>query len=340
MIIRASVIQDHTTARPEPLDESLRPAELRKQGERFKWDCLAPQIELAEQAIAAGTDLLVFREDCNGVGNLTLPRMDRPDLLDMMSESIPDGMTTSCLADLARKGSCYVVGCFNEKLDGRIYNTALLLDPHGKAVGKYHKTHLPPVEKLLTTPGNSLPVFETEIGKIGMLVCYDMMTPEVARCLALKGAELLVWPSLGYGWWDEAGTFTVQSRAHDNQVCLVGALPTHSCIVNAYGDLLVSAGLEPLTVIRAEIDPQQEPLQDQLHTNTYLTQTPSLRERHLFERRPELYDALVDPHPERMDAYPNTNMHQLDDDPQAAFEHYRAAWGKLHWQTRSDRLTH
>ena len=284
------------------------------------------------------TGLLVFREDCNGAAGLAAHRLDRTDLLEIAAETIP-GPTSECLAEIARAGSCYVVGCLLEKLNGQVFNTALLLDPSGKEVGKYHKVQLPPVERLMITPGNDLPVFDTELGRIGMLICYDMMTPEIFRCLALKGADVICWPSLGYGWWDEAGDFTVQSRAHDNQVYLLGALPYHSCIVDPYGDFVARAGRQETALLSAEIEPGTDPLQDLLNHNTYLTQTPSLRERHLFERRPEVYGALTDPTPDLTARYPYTHMHDLERDRKAAFKHYRAAWGRLHWQTRKDKLT-
>jgi predicted amidohydrolase len=338
MKIIASILQDRCTAHPAPLDETCAPPELRRQCETFKASCLEPQLALARQAISGGAHLVVFREDCNGAGNLAA-RVDRPDLFEMMAETIP-GPTSERMGEIARAGNCYVVTCFFEKLAGRIHNTAMIIDPNGRVVGKYHKIQLPPIERLMTTPGNDLPVFDTEIGRIGLQVCYDMMTPEVMRCLALQGADIVCWPSLGYGWWDESGDFTVQSRAHDNQVYLLGALPVHSCIVDPYGDFLARGGLDPLTIVTAEIEPGADPLQDPLHTNTYLTDTPSLRERHLFERRPELYGAIVDPHPKAMDRYPDTHMYDLEQDVQASYQRYRAALDRLHWQTRKDRTTH
>jgi len=339
MKIKASVLQDHHASHLTLPDETSAPAALLCQCEAFKESYLAPQMALAHQAVKAGTSLLVFSEDCNGAGSLAAHRLDRPDLFEMLAEPVP-GPTSERMSEVARSGSCYVVSCFFEKSNGRIYNTALLLDPSGKPVGKYHKTHLPPVEQLMTTPGKELPVFETDIGCIGMLICYDMMTPEAARCLALKGADVLCWPSAGYGWWDEAGDFTIQSRAHDNQVYLLGALPTHSCIVNPYGDILASGGLSETALLTAEIEPGADPLQDPLHTNTYLTQTPSLRERHLFDRRPDLYSVITNPIPPLVARYPETHMHDLERDRQAAFRRYRERWGELHWQTRKDRRTH
>jgi predicted amidohydrolase len=338
--LTVSILQDRYTAHPPVVDETLPPAQLVKACNAFKEASLAPQLGLAREAVRAGSGLIVFREDCNGAGSLTLDRMDRPDLARTMAEPIPGGPTTDCLAQLARDGNCYVLGCFLELLDEKLFNTAVLFSPSGQIAGKYRKTHLPPVEQFLLTPGDSLPVFDTDFGRVGILICYDMMTPEVMRCLALQGADVICWPSLGYGWWDEAGDFTIRSRAHDNQVYLLGALPTYSSIVDPYGDVLACAGLEPCVRISAEITPGADPLQDPLHTNTFVTQTPSLRERHLFERRPELYTALVDPQPPLMSRYPDTHMRDLAKEKPRVYQHYRSGWGKLHWQTRKDRTTH
>lgn len=333
-MITVSIIQDQYTAHPQSPDETLPPEALRGQCEAYKQACLAPQLTLARQAIQSGTDLILFREDCNGAGNLTLHRMDRPDLLAMTAEAIPGGHTSECLSALARDGRCFVIGCFLERQNGMYYNTAVLFDRSGKVVGKYRKTHLPPIERLMLTPGDSLPIFDTEIGRIGILICYDMMAPEVIRCLALQGADMICWPSLGYGWWDEAGDFTVRSRAHDNQVYLLGALPSNSCIVSPYGDMIQSARNEPLDVLSAEIVPGADPLQDPHHHNSYITQTPSLRERHLFERQPHLYEVLTVSQPPLMDRYPESQMRNFDEAKQALFDHYRQGLHTLHWQTR------
>lgn len=335
-MIHATIIQDHYTARAKPPDESLPAELLRKDCERFLIESMAPQLDLARQAAHAGTDLIVFREDFNGAGNLALARMDRPDLLEMMSEPIPGGITSECLSSLAREGNCFVMGCYMETAGSHIFNTAALFDAQGRVVARYRKTHLPPIERLMVTPGDDLPVFDTELGRIGMLICYDMMTPETARCLALKGADMILWPSLGYGWWDEAGDFTIRSRAHDNQVYILGALPDNSCVVNPYGNFVAQVRYEPLTTLQAQITPGRDPVQDLFHHNAFMTETPSLRERHLFERQPHLYGVLTEPQPPLMDRYPDTHMNDLERDRLAAFTHYRQGAGKLHWETKPE----
>jgi len=88
--IRVSIIQDNYSAQPEALDERLKGGELARQSEVYRLVALSPQLKLAQAAIGAGTDLLLFREDCNGAGHM-LHRLDRPDLLECLAEEIPGG---------------------------------------------------------------------------------------------------------------------------------------------------------------------------------------------------------------------------------------------------------
>jgi 5-aminopentanamidase len=99
-------------------------------------------------------------------------------------------------AALAREHDLVVVGGFAERGDdGNLYNSAALLDPSGlRAV--YRKLHLWDREKLLFTPGDAAPpVIDTHVGRIGVVVCYDLEFPELTRGVALRGAQLLCVPT-------------------------------------------------------------------------------------------------------------------------------------------------
>jgi N-carbamoylputrescine amidase len=90
---------------------------------------------------------------------------------------------------------------YEEAQTGVYYNTAVLIENDGTVVGKYRKTHIPHVgpcfwEKFYFKPGNlGYPVWETSVGRVGILICYDRHFPEPARALGLKGAELVFNPS-------------------------------------------------------------------------------------------------------------------------------------------------
>ena len=119
------------------------------------------------------------------------------------TEHIPDGPTTQRMQDLAKQTGMIVIAPMYEEdstASGIYYNTAAVIDADGKFLGKYRKTHIPQVkgfwEKYYFRPGNlGYPVFQTDIGKIGVYICYDRHFPEGARALGLNGAEMVFIPS-------------------------------------------------------------------------------------------------------------------------------------------------
>ncbi len=109
-----------------------------------------------------------------------------------VAERIP-GHSVNLLAQRAADYSTHLVFGMvtKEKVESIIYNAAVLIGPDGEMVGDYRKLHLPGEERLAFRPGYRLPVFETNLGLIGILVGWDVAFPEAARSLALDGAELL-----------------------------------------------------------------------------------------------------------------------------------------------------
>lgn len=109
---------------------------------------------------------------------------------------------------------------------GIVYNSAALIDAKGEMVGIYDKTHPFPAERCdcggWTTPGNRADVYETALGTIGMIICYDGDFPELSRLLAVKGAEMIVRPSAllrSFDIWQ----MTNMARAYDNHVYMLAA---------------------------------------------------------------------------------------------------------------------
>ena len=101
-----------------------------------------------------------------------------------------------------KKNIVLVTSLFEKVMDGIYYNTAVVFDK-GKIAGKYRKTHIPDdpgfYEKFYFTPGDEIEPIDTSIGKLGVLVCWDQWYPEAARVMALKGAEILIYPT-AIGW--------------------------------------------------------------------------------------------------------------------------------------------
>ncbi|HTW01357.1 MAG TPA: nitrilase-related carbon-nitrogen hydrolase [Streptosporangiaceae bacterium] len=113
-----------------------------------------------------------------------------------------DGPTVSRMREVAREhGIVLIVPWYEEAQPGVYYNTACVIERDGSVLGKYRKTHIPQVgpcfwEKFYFKPGNlGYPVWDTSVGRIGLIICYDRHFPEVARELGLKGAELVFNPS-------------------------------------------------------------------------------------------------------------------------------------------------
>ena len=128
---------------------------------------------------------------------------ENPSFFDL-AEAIP-GPLTNQLGDLAKElGVVIVASMFEKRAAGIFHNTTVVLDADGRYLGKYRKMHIPDdpgyYEKYYFTPGDlGYLVFDTHFAKIGVLICWDQWYPEAARLTALKGAEVLVYPT-AIGW--------------------------------------------------------------------------------------------------------------------------------------------
>jgi len=183
------------------------------------------------------------------------------------------------------------------EVDGEnLYNSAALFEP-GKDVRYYRKTHLPDLglDKFVC-PGDAIDVFETRLGKIGVLICFDLRPPEATRSLALQGAELVVLPTNWPVGAEVSADHIAIARAGENRVFVVTCNRVgeengfrfigRSKIVNPGGQVL-AAGADEETVLVADLDLS---VARQKRTVTI----PGLYETDVFtSRRPELYEPLV-----------------------------------------------
>jgi predicted amidohydrolase len=190
------------------------------------------------------------------------------ELWDLIDE-VP-GKYTGEIQDAAAKHGVHLVWPTYRRAGerGRILNSAVLIGPDGGIIGIYDKTHPFPGERRdyggWTEVGTSAEVYETELGNIGMIICYDGDFPELSRLLAVKGAEVIVRPSAllrSYDIW----YITNCARAYDNHVYMVSTNMLgpdaggnyyfgHSMIVNPIAWRLAQArGTEE--IIAAKLDP-------------------------------------------------------------------------------------
>lgn len=113
----------------------------------------------------------------------------------MLSEEIPEGFTTQALAQIAKEKGFYIVAGLAEKDDFHIYNSAVLIGPSGH-MATHRKAHLFFEEKLWFDPGNTeFIVHDIGVAKIGIMICFEWIFPEVARILTLKGVQILCQPA-------------------------------------------------------------------------------------------------------------------------------------------------
>jgi predicted amidohydrolase len=165
-----------------------------------------------------------------------------------VAEPIP-GPSTRFLGQHAKKHHLYIVAGLIEHAGKAIYNTSVLIGRDGELVGKYRKVCLPHQEiDSGITPGADYPVFDTDFGRIGMMICWDVSFPEVARELAARGAEFILMPIWG---GDE---ILARARAIENKLYLVASgydFPT--TIYDRFGQPLATAHRD-LEVLVREVD--------------------------------------------------------------------------------------
>ena len=169
------------------------------------------------------------------------------------SEGIP-GPSTKYLGELAKKHQMYIVAGILEKEGAVLYNTSVLIGRSGELVGKYRKVSLPREEiEGGVTPGTDFPVFDTDFGKIGMMICWDVSFPEPARMLSLKGAEIIFMPIWG-------GNLTLsKARAIENQVYLVSSTYNMKTgVFDRTGELVVEGTTDnPLAIIDVDLNKRE-----------------------------------------------------------------------------------
>lgn len=188
---------------------------------------LANCVDHVERAAGAtGAQLLVLPE--SATTGFT-PGVPARRLWELVSDA--EGAVTEPLREVARRLGVHVVaGSYVRGAEpGVVRNAALLIGPTGELLGQYHKTHLFSGEDRAdggwVTPGDEAVVVDTELGRIGLIICFDGDYPELARAEAVLGAELICRPSAllrSADIWE----LTNRARAYDNHVYLVGANAT------------------------------------------------------------------------------------------------------------------
>jgi len=234
------------TPPPAPRVVRLAALHFRPHGTHSGEDAIARFCAQIDRAAESRPDIICLPEAMTTIGS------DRSQ--EDVAEPIP-GPTSARLAEKAKQHHCYLVACYPEREGKAIYNTAVLLDRVGKLVGKYRKAYVPREEiEAGVTPGDECPVFDTDFGKVGMMICWDVQHPEPAQRLALKGAEVILMPI-----WAGDPTLT-KARAIENHVYLVSCeYDNPSRIIDPEGRILAEATDDMGTVAVAAVDLSRRP---------------------------------------------------------------------------------
>jgi predicted amidohydrolase len=170
------------------------------------------------------------------------------------------GSAAKMLSAKAKQYKMYIVSGLYSWVGDTLKNVAVLFDRDGNIKGVYEKIQLPDSEtEAGAVPGNTFPVFTTDFGKIGILICWDSAFPEISRMLAINGAEILFCPIWGDVRGPESWKVTARSRAIDNGVYFVtNIFDGHSVIVNPAGDILQESGTQG-TFLSSTIDLNYNP---------------------------------------------------------------------------------
>ncbi len=222
--------------------------------------------ELIREAAAGGADMAVLPEMfCCEYQNRAFIENREP----------AGGQIWQMLSDAAREHGIWLIGGSMPEADGRLtYNTAFVFDRNGNQAAFHRKAHLFDIsvpggqsfrESATFTAGNEITLFETEFGRMGLCICFDIRFPELCRLMALEGAQVIFCPAAfnmttGPAHWE----LLFRGRAVENQVFACGCAPArdekgsyvsygNSIIVSPWGDILARAGPEE-TTLYAQLD--------------------------------------------------------------------------------------
>jgi len=256
---------------------------------------LAKMLEKLEETSAAGAELTVFPECA-----LTGYCFDSREQAQEYAETVP-GPSTEKLAEACAAKHTYTILGMLEADGERLYNAAVLVGPEG-VIGGYRKAHLPYLGIDRFTDYGDRPFTTHQAGelKVGMNICYDAAFPEVARCLSLAGADLIVLPTNWPPGAQCTAATAINTRAMENGVYYIAVNRVGeengfrfigcSRIADPHGRTIAETSGVDETVLYAEIDLNRA-------RNKHYVRVPGLHEIDRFaDRRPELYGPLSEPH--------------------------------------------
>ncbi len=216
-----------------------------------------------------------------------------------IAQRVP-GPTINLMAQRANEHGVYIAFGMvtKEKVESILYNSAVLVGPDGELVDTYNKIHLRGEERMAFREGFKIPVLETEIGAIGLMLGWDLAFPEVARSLALDGAELLCvmanWESSNIDEWK---TY-IRARAYENALFVAAANRVGEDVTLTFGgeSMVVGPRGQTYASLTDEVDPETgQPLEGYCVARIDLDEVRRYREEYqtLQARQPTVYRSIV-----------------------------------------------
>jgi len=171
-------------------------------------------LEYVSEAAGKGADILCLPE--------MVTTTNVPEDLAYHAEDYP-GEYTEAFREEARKSRLNLIAPYFVRVGTILYNQATIIDRKGEVVGYYRKVQPTGAESHHVTPGDELPVFDLDFGRIAVMICMDIYFPEIPRIYAFKGAEIVFWPTVTHGPTQEALRTQLTARALDNSLIMVEA---------------------------------------------------------------------------------------------------------------------
>jgi predicted amidohydrolase len=230
-------------AHPQTVRADETPPTVRVAGVVLKWirgdkEANYRRLEPLVRVAAAGGAKIVCTTECFLDGYAIADKSIPLETYRALGEPIPGGVFFEKLSKLADELDVHLVAGMCEADDEARYNTAVLLGPDGKLVGKYRKQKLQH-ELVRNTPGNESRVWQTPYGKVGIMICADRTEPDIVQGFCARGADFIICPSGGM-FGPKSNDPIVQSRSRENGVTIVFVHPAEFLVTDPRGKIVTA----------------------------------------------------------------------------------------------------
>ena len=254
-VVPVTVVSPQPPAAATSVKEASRGKSVRIAGLVLKWILADKEanfrriVPLIRKAAAGGAKIVSTTEcflDGYAIKDKSIPL----ETYRQLGEPVPGGKYVRRLAALADELDIYLIAGMTEAAAEQRYNTALLIGPDGRLMGKYHKQKLGH-ELVRNTPGNESPVFQTPYGRMGLIICADRTRPSIVRRFCEKGADFLICPSGGM-FGAKTNDPMVQARARENHKPIIFVHPAEFLVVGPDGSMVARSIIGDRLLIRPE----------------------------------------------------------------------------------------